>query len=171
MEILALCGSIRSDSSNQAIISAIHRNLPQLTKFTQFEIKELPFFDPELQFSENLPPIVKSLRNLASKSDYILISSPEYIHSIPGALKNCLEWLLCEETMKKKAVVVIGSPSGGSYLKDQLLDTLSTMDFVISSDSILVIQSARSGLSQDGNFVNEELKVKLLDFIKKNFKS
>lgn len=102
MEILSLCGSIRNDSSNYALLLAVKKLLPQSTGWVHFDIKRLPFFDPKLQFGDDIPHVVQELRALAHRVDCILISTPEYAHGIPGILKNSLEWLICEETMKKK---------------------------------------------------------------------
>jgi NAD(P)H-dependent FMN reductase len=59
MKILAICGSIRETSSNRALIQAIGRLLPMTWKYSYFQINELPFFDPDLQFSDKIPDSVK----------------------------------------------------------------------------------------------------------------
>lgn len=67
MKILALSGSIRTDSSNSALLRAI-RNLFHFSdeKWVTFEIKSLPFFDPELQFGSHIPGLVSVLRKHAT---------------------------------------------------------------------------------------------------------
>src|SRR5438105_2793688 len=115
MIVLAICGSIREKSSNHAILEAIRRFFPTSTDWETFPIKELPYFDPKLQYGSDVPAKVLTMREIAGRSDYIVISTPEYAHGIPGILKNALEWLLCEETMKKKVIVIIGTASGGEF--------------------------------------------------------
>ena len=85
--------------------------------WSEFSLKDLPYFDPDLQFGKQVPVIVQKLRAQAKQADCILISTPEYAHGIPGILKNALEWLICEETMKKNVAIIIGSPSGGVFVK------------------------------------------------------
>lgn len=164
MNILALCGSIRKESSNYALLLALRSFFSESTKWDIFEIKQLPFFDPQLQFSSNLPSIVASLRDLAKESDYIVISTPEYAHGIPGILKNALEWLICEESMKKKVAVLIGSPSGGEFVKDYLIETLHTMDLITAKNLTLVVQTARNQITSEGEITEEGLRLTLEKF-------
>lgn len=169
MNILALCGSIRKESSNYALLKAVRNLLPQSAAWTDFDIKELPYFDPHLQFGAGIPEIVKSLRALAEKSDRIVISTPEYAHGIPGILKNALEWLVCEETMNKKVVVLIASPSGGGYVKEYLLETLTTMDMVAKQEMTLTVRSARNDVTPMGEIRNPTLQAEIQNFIVRNF--
>lgn len=131
---------------------------PAQTQWNEVPIASLPFFDPELQFSSQLPKPIEQFRNFAAQSDYIVISTPEYAHGIPGILKNALEWLLCEETMKKNVVVMVGSASGGAYVQEYLLETLKTMDFTVSPQMTLSIRTAKKE-------INDELKKTLREFV------
>lgn len=165
MNVLAICGSIRSTSSNFSLLAVAQSFFPEETSWDYFRINELPYFDPQLQFDPALPHTVQTIRSLAARSDYILISTPEYAHGIPGILKNALEWLVCEETMKKKVVIIIGSPSGGEFVKDYLTETIRTMDLLPSDDRTLVVTSARSDIAPDGSIINKELETLIKNFV------
>jgi len=165
LKILTLCGSIRKNSTNHSLLLALKNFFPQETQWNHFEIKQLPFFDPHLQFSQDLPSPVVDLRALARESDSIIISTPEYAHSIPGILKNALEWLICEETLKKKVIVLIASPSGGEFVKEHLGETLRTMDLVTTPAMTLVIPDARNKIDSDGQIKDDRLKANLQDFV------
>lgn len=166
MKILAISGSIRSESSNAAVLKAVQKIMPDKnTKWVDFKISDLPFFDPELQFHEATPQVARDFRNQASDADFILISTPEYAHGIPGILKNALEWLICEETMKKKVIVFVASPSGGDYVKQYLLETLKTMDLIAGEEMTLVLRSARQDISKDGEILNPKLKAEMTQFL------
>lgn len=165
MNVLALCGSIRNNSSNHALLSAVQKLFPLTVNWKLFEIKNLPFFDPQLQFGEHVPEVVRELRLLAKNADLIIIASPEYAHGIPGILKNALEWLVCEESMKKRAVVLIASPSGGEFLKEYLTETLRTMDLVIPPESVMVVTTARTQISPEGEIHDKELSIAVKKFI------
>lgn len=147
MNILAISGSIRPDSSNAALLKTTRAMVPSAA-WTDFEIKELPYFDPTLQFGEKTPAIVLHLRQLVKEADFLFIATPEYAHGIPGILKNALEWLVCEETMRKKVITLIGSPSGGEYVKTFLLETLQTMDMITNEEMTFVTKLARTDLSE-----------------------
>lgn len=167
MRVLAICGSIRKDSSNHALLKAIHGLVPGVTDWTDFDIKQLPFFDPQLQFSPEIPAIVSDLRRKAHQSNFIVISTPEYAHGIPGILKNALEWLLCEETMKKKVAIFIGAPSGGEYVKEFLLETLQAMDMVATPEMTLVVRTARNNISSHGEILDSELRSNIRIFLQR----
>src|SRR5262249_24691634 len=94
MNILAISGSLQSQSSNSAFIrfAAVHHDTCiEVHVFDQ--IAELPHFNPELDGDEP-PPAVRTLRAMAGAADAILIASPEYAHEMPGSLKNALDWLV-----------------------------------------------------------------------------
>lgn len=165
LKILTLCGSIRKNSTNHSLLLALKHFFPQETQWDHFEIKRLPFFDPHLQFSQELPSPVVELRNLARESEYIALSTPEYAHGIPGILKNALEWLVCEETLRKKVIVLIASPSGGEFVKEHLSETLRTMDLVTTPAMTLVIPNARNKIDSSGQIEDDQLKSALQDFV------
>lgn len=168
MKVLAICGSIRENSSNHILLNAARLYFSKLESWTYFEIKQLPYFDPALQFSLNIPEQVKIFRKAANDADLILISTPEYAHGIPGVLKNALEWLICEETIQKKALVLIGSPSGGEFVRSHLLETLKTRDLSITPNSILTVTNARKLSIISGIINDSELDQNLKQFMKNN---
>ncbi len=167
MKILTLCGSSRQNSTNQLLLSACRKILPSDYNWINFDLTTLPYFDPVLQF-ESTPDIVLKFRKQAELSNYILISTPEYAHGIPGVLKNALEWLICEETMKKNIVVFVASPSGGQYVKEYLLETLKTMDLIVSEDSTMIITQVRQSINLNADFINLNLQKEISDFLKRN---
>lgn len=166
MNVLAICGSIRNTSSNFSLLAVTQSFFPKQTTWDYFHINKLPFFDPQLQFDPALPESVQSFRSLASGADFIVISTPEYAHGIPGILKNALEWLVCEETMKKKVVMIIGTPSGGAFVREYLAETIRTMDLLPSDDRTLVVTSARSDFTPDGNIINKALETTIKNFVR-----
>jgi NAD(P)H-dependent FMN reductase len=165
MKILTICGSLRNSSSNAALLKALPSFFPNQTGWDHFEIKTLPYFDPQLQFSSELPQVVLHFRKQASQADFIVISTPEYAHGIPGILKNALEWLLCEETMSKKVLIFVGTSSGGEFVRPQLIETLRTMDMVSSEEMTFVIRGGRTYLAPEGRVLNQELQKELQDFV------
>ena len=67
--------------------------------------------------------------------------------------------------MKKKVVIIIGSPSGGEFVKDYLTETIRTMDLLPSDDRTLVVTSARSDIAPDGSIINKELETLIKNFV------
>jgi NAD(P)H-dependent FMN reductase len=164
MNFLAICGSLREGSSNHNLLRAFQRQCPRETVWNLFAINDLPYFDPQLQFSSEVPRSVAHFRALAAKADCIVIATPEYAHGIPGILKNALEWLVCEETMKKSVAVLIGTSSGGEYVRQYLAETLRTMDLILPESAILTVRSARQHISAEGEVSDENLAREIQNF-------
>ncbi len=176
MKILSLCGSIRESSSSGLLLkafrevltesspvaaSAISQSSPDSIVWNDVDLKSLPYFDPDHQF-DGVPGVIAGVRKFAQDCDYIVIATPEYAHGIPGILKNALEWLICEETMKKKVVLFVVSPSGGEFVLPYLTETLRTMDLLPSESLTMIVTNARNQLPRNGA-VDPALKVDLVN--------
>jgi NAD(P)H-dependent FMN reductase len=129
MRIIAICGSLRAQSSNFALLRAA------ATIAAEVEIYEglanLPYFNPDDDVEGvTPPPAVAELRAMLASADGILISSPEYAHGVPGSLKNALDWLVSDGALVDKPVALINaSPVGGEFARDSLVETLRTMNW------------------------------------------
>jgi chromate reductase len=132
MKIIAICGSLRAQSSNLALLRAA------TTIAAEVEIYEglasLPHFNPDDDVEgATPPPAVAELRAMLANADGILISSPEYAHGVPGALKNALDWLVSDGALVDKPVALINaSPVGGEFARDSLVETLTTMNWRVT---------------------------------------
>ena len=95
MNVLAISGSTREGSYNKLLLkeaTGILRQWGANVTFFDFKASPLPFYDGDLESQQGLPPNVEELRRLMIQSDVILIATPEYNSSIPGLLKNALDW-------------------------------------------------------------------------------
>ena len=164
MKILSLCGSLRKNSSNWAILNAAQRILSHAS-WDEINLSSLPYFDPDQQFTEATPESVREARYLASEADLIFISTPEYAHGIPGILKNGLEWIFHEGTQRKPVALVIGAAQG-EFARDSLIEVLRTMDFVIAPEHAIIIRGARSKIAEDGTFIDSSIEEKFTQFCK-----
>ncbi len=162
MRIFGICGSIRHQSSNWALLNAAQIYFKS-HQWEAIDLAELPYFDPDLQYSEETPELVKRMRSVAKTCDLILISTPEYAHGVPGILKNGLEWLFSEETQKKKVALIVGSAQG-QWARDQLLEILKTMDFSVNEKDCLIIHGARTKINQQSIFLDKETQVQFEQF-------
>jgi chromate reductase, NAD(P)H dehydrogenase (quinone) len=162
MRILGLCGSLRENSSNSLLLKAAQNELKH-HEWLSFDISGLPFFDPDNQYSDLTPKIVLVLRSLAAQADLIFVCTPEYAHGVPGVLKNAFEWIFHEGTQRKPVYVVIGSAQGENTQK-QMVEILSTMDFMIDEKQTLLIKGPRSLVSPDGVLIEGKAKIDFLNF-------
>jgi len=117
MRILAISGSLRRDSHNTKLLRAAADLLPpgaELVVLDPEALRAIPHYDEDLR-EHGEPGSVRSLRDAVNGADAILISTPEYNHSLPGALKNAIDWLsrpIAASPFKGKPVAVVGASTG-----------------------------------------------------------
>lgn len=141
MRIVAISGSLRADSSNAALLRAAAALAPASMQVTLYEgIGTLPHFNPDIDREGDIPPAaVAHLRALLGEADGVIISSPEYAHGVPGALKNALDWLVSSgELIDKPVVLVNASPNGGKWAQASLLETLTMLSARVLVEASLI---------------------------------
>jgi chromate reductase len=115
MRILAINGSLRRGSYNGALLEAAAAERPADVEFVVWHgLADLPAFDVDLE-TEPEPVAVASLRGEIARSDAVLIATPEYNASVPGALKNALDWTsrpFAANVFRGKPVAVVGASTG-----------------------------------------------------------
>jgi chromate reductase len=115
MKVLAISGSLRRDSYNTKLLRAAEELLPPDTDFVLYQgVKEVPPYDEEDDV-QPAPMSVAALRSAIREADAVLFATPEYNSSIPGFLKNALDWVsrpLATNPLRNKPVAVVGASSG-----------------------------------------------------------
>src|SRR5438132_2859477 len=113
MRILGISGSLRRGSYNRRLLRAAASTLPPDATFEELELADVPLYNEDREFFT--PANVQVLRDSIAQADAVLISTPEYNHSIPGVLKNALDWAsrpAGESAFKGKPVAVVGTSTG-----------------------------------------------------------
>ncbi len=109
MRILAVSGSLQAKSSNSVLLERAAVLMPPGSTLHVFDgIRDLPHFNPELELEGPLPGVDVWRRALA-ESDALLIASPEYGHSLPGVLKNAIDWVIGTGELEGKIVALTAS--------------------------------------------------------------
>ena len=115
MRILAVSGSLREDSFNTSLLRAAIEAAPESVELELWQgIGELPFYDQDLD-GEDAPESVRRLREDWAAADAILFSTPEYNGSVPGGLKNAIDWASRPRqaaVLRNKTVAVVGASTG-----------------------------------------------------------
>ena len=115
MRILGISGSLRAGSHNRALLAAAALDLPPDVGLHEWRgLETLPAYSEDGD-GRLAPPSVLALRQALAGADAVLIATPEYNHSIPGALKNALDWASRphrENPLRGKPVAVIGASTG-----------------------------------------------------------
>lgn len=112
--ILGFCGSLRRDSFNRQLLTTACDIAIQLGAQIEIgEIRDFPLYDADLQ-SQGIPAPVTRVAEQLHQADAILFVSPEYNYSIPGVLKNAIDWLsrLSPQPFAGKAVAIMGTSPG-----------------------------------------------------------
>jgi chromate reductase, NAD(P)H dehydrogenase (quinone) len=114
VNILGVAGSLRRDSHNRKLLRAASSLLAPDVQLTEYDrLKYVPPFDED---DEPAPPLaVKHWREAIEEADAILFATPEYNSSIPGQLKNAIDWAsrpLTTAALRNKPVAVIGASTG-----------------------------------------------------------
>jgi chromate reductase len=114
MRILAVSGSLRESSFNTSLLRAALEAAPDGVELALWEgLGELPLYDEDLD--SDAPESVRRLREDWAGADAILFSTPEYNGSIPGGLKNAIDWASrprLEAVLRNKPVAVVGASTG-----------------------------------------------------------
>jgi chromate reductase len=114
MVVLGIAGSLRSGSHNAQLLRHVAEELPEGVELEVFDrLAEIPAYDPDLE--DLSPDAVEDLKAAIAAADAVLIATPEYNGSIPGALKNALDWVsrpIAETPIRSKPVAVIGASTG-----------------------------------------------------------
>ncbi len=115
MRVLAIPGSLRRDSHNRALLRVAADLLPEDVELVLYdELKTIPPYDQDDE-DAGAPAPVLALREAIAAADAVLIATPEYNHSLPGALKNALDWAsrpLATNALRGKPAAVIGASTG-----------------------------------------------------------
>jgi chromate reductase len=127
MRVLAISGSLRSTSSNTAVLRAARILAPVGMEIILYaNLGALPHFNPDLD-GDTPPPTVLELRAEVGLAEGLLISSPEYAHGVPGCLKNALDWLVASIEFPGKAVALLSTSARAIHAQAQLTEILTTM--------------------------------------------
>jgi len=168
MRILAVSGSLRADSYNTKLLRAALDAAPdgiEVELFDSAGIAALPLYDQDLDEGD-VPEAVAQLRSEWDEADAILFSTPEYNGSVPGGLKNAVDWAsrpVREAALTNKTVAVIGaSPGqfGAMWAQADLRKILGIAGARVVGDELPVTR-AHEKFDHDGRLLDAELHERL----------
>ena len=149
MLVLGIAGSLRSGSHNAQLLRHVVEELPEGVELEVFDrLAEIPAYDPDLE--DLCPDAVEDLKAAIAATDAVLIATPEYNGSIPGALKNALDWVsrpIAETPIRSKPVAVIGASTGafgGVWAQRELKKVLGLMGARVLDLELAVAKADRA---------------------------
>lgn len=164
--ILAIIGSASRDSANQKLVALFAAQTKgQLTVNVHPDLKLLPHFDPET--SAGTPPqAVQDFRDAVAAADGILISTPEYIFSIPAGLKNALEWSVASTVFSDKPLGLLTASASGQKGHEELQLIMRTLMCRFTEETTLLIPGIKGKIDEQGRISDEKTANTFDDFIK-----
>jgi chromate reductase, NAD(P)H dehydrogenase (quinone) len=148
IKILAISGSLRANSSNNAVLLAAAGMVGDHVDFTMYKgLGSLPHFDDSKE-----PAVeVSEFRRLLREADGVLICSPEYAFGVPGVLKNALDWTVSSGELVYKPLALITAATGGDKAHASLLLTFTALSAQVPEECRLLISFIRSKMDASGS--------------------
>lgn len=169
MRILAISGSLRRDSHNTALLRAAADLLPPEVELVIYDgLREIPPYDDDE--NEAPPAAVRRLKDEIAAADAVFVSTPEYNHSIPGQLKNALDWVsrpLLTSPLRNKPAAVVGASTGmfgAVWAQAEVRKVLSAIGARVL-DRELPVPSAADQFQANGRLTDAEIERGLADTI------
>jgi chromate reductase, NAD(P)H dehydrogenase (quinone) len=173
--ILGIAGSIRKDSYNKAALRAAQQLVPEVTRIETFErLAEIPPFSEDDE--QNPPDAVRELKERVRAADAVLFVTPEYNYSVPGVLKNAIDWAsrpYGDSAWAGKPVAVIGASIGmlgTARAQYHLRQSFVFLDMYPINGPEVMIANAAKRFDEEGNLTDatsRELIAQLLERLTK----
>ena len=157
LNILAISGSLRAQSSNTSLLRLAASVAPDDVVIELYDgLASLPHFNPDDDVDVP-PPAVLELRRRIGTADGLLFCSPEYAHGVPGSLKNALDWLVASVELPGKPVASLNASPMATHAQASLLETLGVMSTRIVREACVTIPVTRGDLGADGAITSPEI--------------
>jgi chromate reductase, NAD(P)H dehydrogenase (quinone) len=162
MNVLLVCGSLRSGSTNEAVLRTASELAPPSVEAVLYTgAGELPLFNPD-DDAEGAPvnAAVAAMRRRIAAADAILICTPEYAGALPAAMKNVLEWTVGDAGTYRKPVAWINAagpaaPTGAADAHDSLRKVLGYVGANIVEDACARVPVTRNAVGDDGTVIDQ----------------
>ena len=162
--VFAIIGSAQPDSSNFKLVQFLENQFSLNLHFEIFDgLKTLPHFDA-VQTLDNTPDAIQEIRRKIENADAVLLSSPEYIFSIPAGLKNLLEWCVATTIFTNKQVDIIVASADGRKAFEEIKLIMKTLGAVFTDDTALLINGVKGKFSSK-NEVDADTQQQLIKVV------
>ena len=166
MKILGISGSLRSDSYNSALLAAAAELFPEDAELEAYDgLKSVPPYDEDDDV-DPAPAAVARLRDALAGADAVLFATPEYNSSVPGSLKNALDWVsrpVATNPLRNKPVAVVGASTGAFgavWAQAELRKVLAAIGARVV-DGEVAVGHAPTRFDEDGRLEDESLQEQL----------
>ena len=164
--LLGICGSLRKASLNRALLEAVGQTLPAGSTLVVWESLDLPIFNSDL----GEPAVVAELKAAVRGADGVVFAVPEYNYSIPGGLKNALDWLSSpprNSPLRGKPVALCGAASGMSgtiRAQNHMRQMMVFSDSPVLNQPEVLIARAQDRFDAEGRLADDTTRALLERF-------
>jgi chromate reductase len=169
IRILGFAGSLRKDSYNKALLRVAAELMPKNVVYETFDLEGIPPFNQDL---ETRPPEkVKDFKNRIKTADAILIATPEYNYSIPGVLKNAIDWASRppgDNVFYDKSVAIMGASigmMGTSRAQYHLRQCFVFLNMHAVNEPEVMVSHAREKFDANGKLKDEKTRKSISELI------
>lgn len=137
IKILGIPGSLRQQSYNRGLINAAQEVAPEGIEVTTYLLHDLPFYNADVE-AQGDPEEVTRFKNAIAEADALLIATPQYNRSVPGVLKNAIDWASRrpreggDSVLAGKPVAIVGVTPGKSFTEPAQIDLREILAATIS---------------------------------------
>jgi chromate reductase len=171
--IFGLCGSLRRASFNLMLLRAAVAAAPPGTSIEIESIRDIPLYDGDVEAEHGVPPAVRRVKERIAAADGLLIVTPEYNNSIPGVLKNAIDWLSrppsdIARVFRGRPVGVIGAtpgPGGTALSQAAWLPVLRTLGTRPWFEGRVLISSAGKVFDSEGHLADAAARDRIRTFV------
>lgn len=171
--IIGLCGSLRRGSFNRMLLNAAVAAAPAGSSIQIESIRDIPLYDGDVEAEQGVPAAVQHLKDRISGADGVLIVTPEYNNSIPGVLKNAIDWLSrppadIPRVFRGRPVAIMGAtpgPGGTGLSQAAWLPVLRTLGMRPWFEGRVQISAAGKVFDGEGRVADEATRDRLRTFI------
>ena len=174
MRILGIAGSLRSGSFNAALLRAAVEECPPEATIEVESIRGIPLYDGDVEAAEGIPSRVAALKDRVAAADALLLVTPEYNNSIPGAFKNAIDWLTrpasdIKRVFDGRVVGLIGaSPGAYGTIQSQTawLPVFRTLGMRPWFGQLLYVGGAAKVFDPAGRLVDDAIRARLRNYVR-----
>lgn len=171
--IIGISGSLRQHSYNSALLEAAASQVPGGSEVKIRSIRDIPLYNFDIESTQGLPGPVEQLKNDIASADALLICTPEYNNSMPGVLKNAIDWLSrppedVPRVFGGLPVAVMGASPGrfGTVLaQNAWLPVLHTLGTRSWNGGRLMVPGASKAFGADDGLTDEGVRERLRKFM------
>jgi chromate reductase, NAD(P)H dehydrogenase (quinone) len=171
--LIGLSGSLRRGSFNASLLRAAVELLPEGSVLSVGTIRGIPLYDADVEAADGIPGPVETLKNAIAAADGLLVATPEYNNSMPGVMKNAIDWLSrppsdIRRVFGGKPVALMGASPGGFgtiLSQNAWLPVFRTLGARLWSEGRLLVPRAQGVFDAEGNLTDPKVRDALRGFV------